>query len=199
MGNILIYGVALHISILYNTGIAFVSDLYVSHPDYYYYNNDKIKVKTLIEIIYNVGVHSGLTDEQCQNNNECYSDHINLELTNGVIIMDNSNINGGVIGIYDNSGYVEIYETAISNALISIYAWNSVSVKIELCNFNNIEHYHKVDFISLCWVYNMNRWNDNSMYIIFIAMIIFTITCIQKNSLQDSKKKKTDFICFTHT
>eukprot|EP01084_Bolivina_argentea_P232262 391511_1 len=164
MDSILIYGVALHVSVLYNTGIAFVSDLNLSHPNYYYNNSDKINVKTLIEVIYNVGVHSGLTDEQCKNNNECYSDHINLELTNGVIIIDNSNINGGVIGIYDHSGYIELYETVISNVLISIYAWNSVSVKIKFCDFNNIGHYHKADFISLCWVYNMGRWMDHSMF-----------------------------------
>ncbi len=55
---------------------------------------DKINVKTLIEIIYNVGVYSALTDAQC------YSDHINLELTNGVILIDNSNQNDRVIGIW---------------------------------------------------------------------------------------------------
>ena len=128
----------------------------VSHPDYYYNNNDRVNVKTLIEVIYNIGVYGGLTDDQCQNTDtQCYSDHIELEKTNGVIIIDNSNINGGQIAIYDQNGYVELYDTEISHALIGIYADNSISFKVEFCNFNRIGMFHIADYISLHRIYDM--------------------------------------------
>ena len=185
MNNVDFYGVALHKTILHNTGIAFISNLNISHPDYYYDNNDGINVKTLFEVIYNIGVYSGSDDDQCRlinsglnDEKECYFDHIDLSLTNGVLIIDNSNMNGGQIAIYDQRGYIEMYNNKISDALIAIYADNSASIKIEFCEFDNIGYFHTADFISLYYIFEMLWYNDHSLYIwnvenVFISDNIF--------------------------
>ena len=125
-----------------------------------------------MEVIYNIGVYSGPDDDQCRlidsglnDENQCYSDHIDLSLTNGVLIIDNSIMNGGQIAIYDQRGYIEMYNNVISDALIAIYADNSVSIKIEFCEFNNIGYFHKADYISLDHIFGSWWWTDHSLYI----------------------------------
>eukprot|EP01084_Bolivina_argentea_P165782 287942_1 len=128
-----VYGVGLNQHILYNTGIANISELTLKRPRYYF-ENDVFLINRYFMLT--AVTHIGLNSDFCQ--------------ANGLSIHG-LNVSGvGEYGVYiARAGFVSIKDVSIAHTYVAIEAHNSIQITVKDSTLSEIGSYYFGDLTSV--------------------------------------------------